>query len=59
MFVVDLVSKIGGRLEKGPACGHTNGFKSQVARSLEYSIVQVFGIQNKVGSEDAQQLYTV
>lgn len=32
--------------------------KSQVARSLQWSIVQVFSNQNEVGSKDAQPLYT-
>lgn len=59
MFVVYHVSKTGGRLENGPACGRTNSFKSQVGRSLQYRTVQVFHNQNKVDSEDARQLYTV
>lgn len=59
MFAVYHVSKTGGRLENGPACGCTNSFKSQVARSLQYSTMQVFHNQNKVKSEDAQQFFTV
>lgn len=59
MFVVYHVSKTESRLETSPACGRTNSFKSQAGRSLQYSTVQVLHGQNKVGSDDAPQPYSV
>lgn len=46
VFVVDHIWKTGEKLENCPVCGHAHSLKSQVARSLRYSIVQVLRIHN-------------